>query len=69
MSDNLPALADTVTDKGGGIAVVSALQNLVSRLHDGADRFDDISVNLHQETSPDGATRSTFSYRCVKRTR
>ncbi len=69
MSENLPALQDHVSDTGNGLAVVSALQNLVSNLHDRAERFDDVSVNLHSETSPDGSTRSTFSYRCVKRTR
>lgn len=71
MSDNLPTVAPNggeVALAGGasGAGIASALQNLIANLNHKSEAFDDINVSLHCETSPDGGSRSVFSYSCYK---
>ncbi len=66
MSENLPMLANSVTDKTGGVAIVTALHDLMGNLSR-SGIYDDISVTLHSAVASDGSNRSVLNYRAYRR--
>jgi hypothetical protein len=78
MSENnentLPALTEASGDialsgDATGIAISSALHQLMTNLHHRSESFDDVHVSFDNERHANGSTKSHFSYRCYRHKR